>query len=48
VPNESENKLHLKFISQLSKKLLDQDFRKKLMEQTNNKSAFEQLNSIEI
>ncbi|GFK22912.1 PTS sugar transporter subunit IIA [Tetragenococcus halophilus] len=48
VPNKSENNLHLKFISQLSKKLLDQEFRKKLMAQTNSKSAFEQLNSIEI
>lgn len=48
VPNKSENNLHLKFISQLSKKLLDQEFRKKLMAQKSSNGAFEQLNSIEI
>ncbi|AOF48638.1 MAG: fructose PTS transporter subunit IIA [Tetragenococcus koreensis] len=48
VPNESENNLHLKFISQLSKKLLDQEFRTKLMAQTSSNGAFKQLNSIEI
>lgn len=48
VPQESENKLHLKFISQLSKKLLDEEFREKLLKQEDSNKIFEQLNSIEI
>lgn len=48
VPQESENKLHLKFISQLSKKLLDEEFREKLLTQNDKNKVFEQLNSIEI
>ncbi|AYW44759.1 fructose PTS transporter subunit IIA [Tetragenococcus koreensis] len=48
VPEKSENNLHLKFISQLSKKLLDEDFREKLLRQTDKKRAFQQLNAIEI
>lgn len=48
VPQESENKLHLKFISQLSKKLLDEEFREKLLKQEDGNKIFEQLNSIEI
>ena len=48
VPHESEGKLHLKFISQLSKKLLDEEFREKLLRETDKNKIFEQLNAIEI
>lgn len=48
VPKESEGKLHLKFISQLSKKLLDDEFRGKLLTETDKTKVFEQLSSIEI
>lgn len=48
VPKESENTLHLRFISQLSKKLLDEEFREKLLQENDKKQIFEQLNSIEI
>lgn len=48
VPKESESKLHLKFISQLSKKLLDDEFREKLIVQKNANKVFEQLSLIEI
>lgn len=48
VPEESEGKLHLKFISQLSKKLLDDDFRHRLLTETNQHKIFEQLSAIDI
>lgn len=48
VPEKSEGKLHLKFISQLSKKLLDDSFREKLLNKKNKNEIFEQLSSIEI
>ncbi|WP_067837778.1 PTS sugar transporter subunit IIA [Amphibacillus sediminis] len=48
VPKESESQLHLKFISQLSKKLLDEEFREKLLTQTDPDKIYQQLNSIEI
>lgn len=48
VPENSEGKLHLKFISQLSKNLLDDDFRDSLLNKKNNKEIFEQLSSIKI
>lgn len=48
VPEESEGKLHLKFISKLSKKLLDESFREKLLVENDKNKIFEQLNSIEI
>ncbi|WP_207940383.1 PTS system, fructose-specific IIA component [Enterococcus sp. DIV2402] len=48
VPENSENNLHLKFISQLSKRLLDEEFRDKLLNQKNKTGVFEQLSSIEI
>ncbi|OJG09842.1 phosphoenolpyruvate-dependent sugar phosphotransferase system, EIIA 2 [Enterococcus aquimarinus] len=48
VPEKSEGKLHLKFISQLSKKLLDDSFRGKLLNKKNKNEIFEQLSSIEI
>ena len=48
VPQNSESKMHLKFISQLSKKLLDDDFRNKLLKETDKNKIYEQLSSIEI
>ncbi len=48
VPKNSEGKLHLKFISQLSKKLLDTEFRAKLLTETDKNKIFEQLSSISI
>lgn len=48
VPQESPGKLHLKFISQLSKKLLDDEFREKLLNQNDKNKVFEQLSKIEI
>lgn len=48
VPEQSENNLHLKFISQLSKKLLDENFREKLLRQVDKNKTFKQLNLIEI
>ena len=48
VPQNSESKMHLKFISQLSKKLLDDDFRNKLLKETDKHKIYEQLSSIEI
>lgn len=48
VPESSKGKLYLKFISQLSKKLLDYDFRKGLLKKNSKKEIFEQLSSIKI
>ncbi|MGG5318469.1 fructose PTS transporter subunit IIA [Enterococcus sp. AZ072] len=48
VPKNSESKLHLKFISEVSKKLLDDDFRAKLLTETDKNKIFEQLSSISI
>lgn len=48
VPQNSEGKMHLKFISQLSKKLLDDEFRAKLLSETDKNKIYEQLSSIEI
>lgn len=48
VPQNSESKLHLKFISRLSKKLLDDAFRAALLTETDKYKIFEQLNSISI
>lgn len=48
VPKNSEDTIHLKFISQLSKKLLDDDFRDKLLNETDKTKIYEQLSSIEI
>lgn len=48
VPKESEGNIHLKFISQLSKKLLDEEFRKKLLTEKNKDKIFEQLSLIDI
>lgn len=48
VPESEYGKLHLKFISQLSKKLLDEDFRNKLLKQADTENVYQQLTSIEI
>lgn len=48
IPESGNEKLHLKFISEVSKKLLDENFRKKLKTITNKTELFELLNLIEI
>lgn len=48
VPQTSEGTMHLKFISQLSKKLLDDEFREKLLNEEDKNKIYEQLSSIEI
>ncbi|PXW90953.1 PTS system IIA component (Fru family) [Streptohalobacillus salinus] len=48
VPKESESKLHLKIISELSKKLLDEAFKEKLMTYTNPKEIYALLNAINV
>lgn len=48
VPMENENNIHLKFISQLSKKLLDEDFREQLLTITDVNQAYELLSAITI
>ncbi|MGY3777107.1 PTS sugar transporter subunit IIA [Isobaculum melis] len=48
VPLENENNIHLKFISQLSKKLLDETFRAQLLAITDVNQAYELLSSITI
>ena len=48
VPAENENNIHLKFISQLSKKLLDDEFRMQLLEETNQDNIFKLLRSIKV
>lgn len=46
VSDKNENNLHLRFISQLSKKLLDENFRQSLKEVTEVEKAFELLTTI--
>ncbi|MFI3619823.1 MULTISPECIES: fructose PTS transporter subunit IIA [Enterococcus] len=48
VPKKGEGTMHLKFISQLSKKLLDESFREKLLSENDKNKIYEQLSSIEI
>lgn len=48
VPAENENNIHLKFISQLSKKLLDDEFRKQLLEEKNQENVLKLLRSIKV
>lgn len=48
VPSVGTEKLHLKFISQVSKKLLDEDFRQQLATLENKTHIFELLSSIDI
>lgn len=46
VPEISETNVHLKFISQVSKKLLDESFRASLLQTTQLQEAYELLSSI--
>lgn len=46
VPEHEKNVTHLKYISQISKNLLHDDFRQHLLSSTNVKEAFEYLNVI--
>lgn len=46
VPKTLKNKVHLKVISQISRYLIDDSFRKKLLECKDPKEAFEILNNI--
>lgn len=46
VPASDSGKLHLKFISQLSKKLLDEEFRNQLLKQTSPDQVYSQLTFI--
>lgn len=48
VPSENQNKLHLKFISELSKKLLNDKFREDLKIVNRRKDAFSLLNDVNI
>lgn len=48
VPQNSEGKMHLKFISQLSKRLLDDEFREKLLNENDKNKIYEQLSSIDV
>lgn len=48
VPETGNEKLHLKFISEVSKKLLDVEFREKLKSITEHNKVYELLNSIEV
>lgn len=48
VPEENKGNMHLKFISQLSKKLLDEDFRLRLENESNVNEVFNILNSIKL
>lgn len=46
VPKENEHNIHLKFISKLSKKLLDDEFRAVLLTCTDTDQAYDLLNSL--
>lgn len=48
VPKEAEGKLHLKFISQVSKKLLDDDFRAALLDLATEQAIYDKLTAIAI
>lgn len=48
VPVESEGKLHLKFISKLSKKLLDEEFREQLLTKNKQEEVLKLLSSINV
>ncbi len=47
VPSENTNNMHLKFISQVSKKLLDDSFRESLLIEEDNNKVYELLKSIQ-
>ncbi|XJS10877.1 PTS sugar transporter subunit IIA [Aerococcaceae bacterium WGS1372] len=46
VPDHNKDNMHLEFISQISKKLLDEEFRKKLQTDQDLEKVYELLNSI--
>ncbi|WP_300119439.1 PTS sugar transporter subunit IIA [uncultured Enterococcus sp.] len=48
IPKEHAGKLHLKYISELSKRLLNEDFRSNLCSKSTVSEIFEHLSSIEI
>lgn len=48
VPQNSEGTMHLKFISQLSKRLLNDEFREKLLNENDKNKIYEQLSSIDV
>ncbi|HFU4025063.1 TPA: PTS sugar transporter subunit IIA [Streptococcus suis] len=48
VPETGNEKLHLKFISEVSKKLLNEEFREQLKSIVEHNAVFELLNSIEV
>ena len=47
VPSENTDNMHLKFISQISKKLLDDEFREQLLIEKDNNKVYELLKSIQ-
>lgn len=47
VPSENTNKLHLKAISEISKKLIDSSFRNELLNCKTNEAAYNLLHSID-
>lgn len=46
VPNHNEDNIHLKLISQISKKLLDEDFRRELLTEKDEQKVYELLKAI--
>ncbi|MGX7091157.1 PTS sugar transporter subunit IIA [Hutsoniella sourekii] len=48
VPKENQDNLHLKFISQISKKLLNNDFRESLKNEKDNDQVLKILTSLDI
>ncbi|TLQ40802.1 PTS sugar transporter subunit IIA [Ruoffia tabacinasalis] len=46
VPSENKDNMHLKFISEISKKLLDDEFRQKLLTEENENEVYKLLQSI--
>ena len=46
VPQDNQNNIHLKFISLLSRRLLDDNFRKQLIEVEDVEDAYRALNAI--
>ncbi|QUY65580.1 PTS transporter subunit EIIA [Helcococcus kunzii] len=48
VPEDNASKLHLKIISELSKKLIDEEFKDMLLQESNKDVIYKKLNSIKI
>lgn len=46
MPQDNQNNIHLKFISLLSRRLLDDNFRKQLIEVEDVEDAYRALNAI--